>query len=292
MAIKKAGKEKKASMIDIIRKRVENAAGSGMIFIKVKDKEKKRVRILTDMDDFICVTMHDNYKMGVGFPCFTYFGKKDCPFCNTDKYGKSDGYRTRDLFIFTVYDYESKEVKLMMEAANDCSPIPTMLDFYETHGTLCDRDYVISRRGTGFDTSYTLIPGDKKRFKGEDNFEAMDEKEVFEKLKDRYFEKMKAVLKKIKDGTFGLEEDLDDDDEDEKPKKKNKPEVKPKKKAKKPVDDDDDDDDYFDDEDDEIPFDADEDEDDEDEDEDEDDDDEEEEVKPKKKLKNKLKKRK
>lgn len=224
-------KETKLSMVNIIKQKVEQAAGSGLVFMKVKDKEKKRVRFLTDLDDSIQVTFHDNFKLGVGNPCYKYFGRKACPFCGKDK---SEGYRTRDLFIFSVYDYESKEIKLMMEAANDCSPIPAMLDFYETHGTICDRDYIISRRGKMIDTSYTLIPGDKKRFKGDGTFEALSEDEIFEKLKERYLTKMKNILQKIEDGTFGAEEDLDNDDEPKQKSQKLKNLKKKKSKSKKP----------------------------------------------------------
>src|SRR4030042_3157582 len=204
-------KEAKVSMVDLIRQKVEQSAGTGMIFLKVKDKEKRKVRVLTELDDVVVVSFHDSYKFGVNQPCYKYFGKKTCPLCDKTK---DDGFRTRDIFMFSVYDYESKEVKIMAEAANDCSPLPAMLDFYETHGTMCDRDYTISRRGKSFDTSYTLIPGDKSKFRGKD-INGLDEDEVFDKLKERYLSKMKDVLKKIKNGTLEIEVNKEDEEEEE-----------------------------------------------------------------------------
>jgi hypothetical protein len=109
-----------------------------------------------------------------------------------------------------------------------------MLENFEEFGTLTDRDYIVKRRGKGFDTSYTLIPGSERPFKGAKKFKALDEDEVFEKLKERYLSKMKDILKKIKNGTFDdEEEDLEEDEEEFKPRKKSKNIKLPRKKTKK-----------------------------------------------------------
>ena len=228
--MRKRRKEAKKSMVDIMKERINKSAGGSMFFLKFKNNEKRRIRFLTDVNEAMLVTFHDNFKKGVGNPCYKYFGRSSCPFCNKTK---EDGYRTRDLFVFTVYDYETNEVKLITEAANDCSPIPHMLENFEEFGTLTDRDYIVKRRGKGFDTSYTLIPGSERPFKGVKKFKALDEDEVFEKLKERYLSKMKDILKKIKNGTFDDEEDLEDDEEEFKPRKKSKNIKLPRKKTKK-----------------------------------------------------------
>ena len=276
-------KEKKQSMVDIMRQRIEKSAGGGQIFFKISDGEKKRVRFLTELTDATMITMHDKYSEGVNFPCPKYFGKK-CPICGDTE------YRTRDKFVLALYDYEAKEIKIMMEAANDMTPVPHLINFYEEYGTILDRDFIIKRKGKQLSTSYTLIPGAEGRFKGAKKFKALTEDEIFEKLEEKYGAKITEFLK-----NYGNDDDdfEDDDYEEETPKKKkvvakNKAKNKAKAKVKEYEEYFDDDEDYEDDEDDE-----DEDEDD-DYDDDEDDYEEEEEeiVKPKKAKSKRTKKRK
>lgn len=238
----KRRKEAKKSMVDVMKDRINKSAGGAAMFLKFKDNEKRRVRFLTDINDSFFVTFHDNFDKGVGNPCYKYFGRSKCPFCNKTK---EEGYRTRDLFVFSVFDYETGEVKLIMEAANDWSPVPHMVENFEENGTICDRDYIIKRRGKSFDTAYTLIGQNLQPFKGARKFKALDEDEVFDKLKDRYLDKMKEILKKIKNGTFDDDLENDDYEEESTPKKIRKIQKSKSKKTKfEKYYDDDYDDDY------------------------------------------------
>jgi len=145
------------SLLDQIKERIANAGKSRKHIFFVKDGQKRRVRFLTDMENGLKVTFHDKYGE-VNTPCLKQYGKA-CEFCGVE------GLRTRDQFAWCIYDYEAKEVRILMHAPNAFSPIPQLIEYYETHGTLLDRDYTISRRGSGTDTSYAVIAGDKGKFR-------------------------------------------------------------------------------------------------------------------------------
>jgi hypothetical protein len=166
------------------------------------------------MDEGMEVKFHDSFERGINVPCQEIYGK-DCPYC------EEEDLRTRSQYIWSVYDYEAKEVKLFMFAVNNCSPIPALMALYETYGTLTDRDYVISVTGKQQNKSFTVVPMDKNKFRNE-------------KVK-AYSEK--AILKMLAKA-FPADESEDDEEdyeeEDEKPTKKSQ-----KASTKKAQDEDD-----------------------------------------------------
>lgn len=187
-------------------------------FLFVKDGVKTRVRFLTDMEDGLEVPFHDSFAMGVNVPCQEVFGRP-CKYCEDEE------LRTRNQYVWSVYDYESKEVKLLMYPVNNCSPVPALASLYESYGTLTDRDYEIKRIGKGQNTTYSVIPLEKKRFRNE-RVKAMSEQ---------------AILKAI-DKAYPADNSEDfEDEEDEKPKKakgrKSKKEEPVRGKMAEPEDD-------------------------------------------------------
>lgn len=169
-------------------------------FLFFKDGTKKRVRFLTDMEDGMSITFHDSYSLGINVPCQEEF-KRDCPYC------ENEGLRTRPMFIWSVYDYEDKEVKLLMFPVNNFTPIPSLTSMYETYGTLLDRDYEIKQTGSQQNKSFSVVPLDKNKF--------MNRK--VKPLSD-------SEILKIVDKAYPADnnEDFGDDEEEEKPKKKSK----------------------------------------------------------------------
>ena len=127
------------------------------------------------------------------------------------------------MYVWSVYDYESKEVKLLMAATNNCSPVPALASLYESYGTLCDRDYEIKRIGKGQNTTYSVIPLEKLKFRNT-KVKAMSEQ---------------AMLKCI-DKAYPADNSEDfDEEEEEKPRNKtkgNKTNNKPKAKQKEAED--------------------------------------------------------
>lgn len=255
-------KEKSKGMLEVIKNKIANSGkGFGDIF-GLSDGKKAKIRFLSDFEDTVPVNLHDKWGELMPQICFKYLGKK-CEYCDRDD------IRTRENYVWTIYDYEQKKVLLFMYPATDSSPIPGMISAYETYGTLLDRDYVITRKGSGKDTKYVVMPLDKSKFKNH-KARALTEDEIYEKL-------------------FGMTnidlDDLEDLDEDE---------LEDDEELEEDEDVDEDEDEFDEDEDDED----DEEEEDETEDEDEDDyeeDEEEEEVKqkkPSKRRQQKLKRRK
>lgn len=210
-------------LISKIKNDVKRSGSNKRKLVYFRDGSKLRVRFLTDMDDGMEVKFHDNFEAGINIPCQETFGR-DCPYCEDE-----DSVRTRSQYIWSVWNYEAKEVQLFMFPVNNCSPIPALIAMYETYGTLCDRDYVITQVGKQQNKTFSVVPMDKNKFRNE-KAKPFSEKGVF----------------KILDKAFPFDDDEIDDEEYEVEDKKSK---KAKAKSKKYDDDYDDDvDDTFDDE--------------------------------------------
>lgn len=149
-----------AGLINQIKNDVKKAGTNKGKFIYFREGQKQRVRFLVDMDDGMEVKFHDSFEQGINAPCQEIFGR-DCPYCD------DDSLRTRSQYIWSVYNYEAKEVQLFMFPVNNCTPIPALMSMYEEFGTLTDRDYVISVQGKAQNKSYTVVPMDKVKFRNE-----------------------------------------------------------------------------------------------------------------------------
>lgn len=208
-------------LVDKIKQDVKKSGQNKGKFMYFREGQKVRVRFLTDMDDGMEVTFHDSFEAGVNVPCQELFGR-NCPYCD------DDSLRTRSQYIWSVWDYEAKEVKLFMFPVNNCSPIPALMAMYENYGTICDRDYVISVSGKQQNKTFSVVPMDKVRFRNEKAKAYSD----------------KSILKMLDKAWPCDASSDDDDDEDETPKKRPaKSSGKAKPKAK-PEPEDDDEDDY------------------------------------------------
>ena len=212
-------------LIDKMKQDIAKSGGNRGKLIYVRPDSKVRVRFLTDMDDGFEVTFHDSYAKGVNVPCQEQYGRS-CPYCD------DEDLRTRSMYVWSVWDYEAKEVKLFMFAVNNCSPIPQLMAFYENYGTITDRDYVIGKTGKGTSTAYNVIPQDKNKFRNA-KAKPYTERQVLKMLDKAY-------------PATDLEYD-DSEDEDEKPTTKRaakQKESKPKKQEESWESDDSEDMDY------------------------------------------------
>lgn len=225
----------KDGLLNSIKRDVEKAGSNrGKIFF-VGSGNKSRIRFLNDMDDGNIISFHDRWEPSLNVPCEKNFNEDaECPYCD------QEGIRTRDMYCWSIWDYDNNEVKLFMYAANNCSPVPSLVAMFENYGTLIDRDFSISRSGKGTDTSYTLVPLDKGQFRN---------------TKAKPYS-LKALLKIVHEAYPGGE-DADDginiegkdyeDEEEEKPVKASKKPAtasKPKEKDNTPWDDEDSTEDY------------------------------------------------
>lgn len=145
-------------LVDKIKSDVKKSGSNkGKIFF-VRDGQKARVRFLADMDDGIEVVFHDSFEQGINVPCREHFGK-ECKYC------EDDSLRTRSNYAWPVYNYENKEVQILMYPVNNYTPVPALMAMYETYGTLTDRDYVIGVTGKQQSKTFSVIPMDKQKFR-------------------------------------------------------------------------------------------------------------------------------
>ena len=206
-------------LVDKIKADVKKSGQNKSKFIYFREGTKQRIRFLNDMDDGMEVTFHDSFAESINVPCQEHFGRS-CPYCD------DENLRTRSQYIWSVWNYETKEVQLFMFPVNNCSPIPALMAMYENYGTITDRDYVISVSGKQQNKTFSVVPMDKVKFRNE-------------KAKP-YSEK--SILKML-DKAFPCD-DNDEEDEDEVPKKRAPKSTSDKKSRKNEPEEDEDDDDY------------------------------------------------
>lgn len=198
-------------ILDSIKRDAKKSGQNKGKFIYFREGQKQRVRFLQDMDEGMEVTWHDSFEQGINVPCQELFGRP-CKYC------EDDTLRTRQQYIWSVWNYETKEVQLFMFAVNNCSPIPALVAMYETYGTLMDRDYVISVSGKQQNKTFSVVPMDKVKFRN---------------TKAKPFSK-KAVLQML-DKAWPSD---DSDSDDEITSKKSKPKTKVEDDYEDDVDDD------------------------------------------------------
>lgn len=208
-------------LVDDIKNQVKKSGTNKGKFLYFKSGTKVRVRFLDDMEDGHKVKFHDSYTAGINVPCQETFDR-ECPYCDDDE------LRTRDQYAWSVWDYDAKEVKILMAPVNQCSPVPALVSMYEAYGTLCDRDYVITKSGQQQSTTFSVVPMDKAKFRNE-KAKALSES---------------AFLKTL-DKAFPCEDEDDDDYEEEVSKKKSSKKKKPEPEDDEWEDNDNEDVDYY-----------------------------------------------
>lgn len=211
-------------LVDKIKADVKKSGQNKSKFIYFREGTKVRVRFLTDMDDGMEVTFHDSFEKSLNVPCQEHFNRT-CPHCD------DDSLRTRSQYVWSVYNYDTKEVQLFMFPVNNCTPIPALMAMYENYGTITDRDFVISVSGKQQNKTFSVVPMDKVKFRN-------DKAKPFSE---------KAILKML-DKAFPCDTDDEDDEEDEAPKKRAPKSTGNTKKSKKYEPEEDEDEDTYDDE--------------------------------------------
>lgn len=167
-----------AISLGAIKNEIAKSGASKGKFLFFKEGSKSRIRFLVDFEDGMEIPFHDSFELGVNVPCQEIFGR-ECEYCN------NQDLRTRNQYAWSVYDYEQKEVKILMAAVNNCSPVPAIASAFESYGTLTDRDYDIRRTGKGQNTTYTVMPMDKMKFRNT-KIKAMSDEAIKKALDKAY----------------------------------------------------------------------------------------------------------
>lgn len=195
-----------ANVLDMMKQKVAQSGGSRKEILYFKEGTKKRIRFLQEFDTGYHFQFHSDFNTKLYDMCKDPEDHEDCPYCQSN-------VPLKDEFAYSVFDYDSNEVKIFKFRVTSQSPAPALIEMFEQFGTIMDRDYTIKKVGKGTGSSYVVTPLDKEKFRGKGK--AYSEKEVLKILKEAY-------------GNEALNKD--DDDEDEAPKKSKK---KDKKKVKK-----------------------------------------------------------
>lgn len=205
-------------ILDKIKSDVKKAGTNKGKIMFFREGVKVRVRFLSDIDEGMEVVFHDSYEAGINVPCQEAFGRS-CEYCD------NEDLRTRSMYAWSVWDYEAKEIKIILAAVNNCSPVPAFMALYEQYGTMVDRDYVISVSGKMQNKSFSVIPMDKVKFRNskakplsEDKileildkaYPADDSDEEEDKPVKKSSKKSTNKSKKKEDEEWDDEEDLED----------------------------------------------------------------------------------
>lgn len=182
-------------LLDKIKSDVKKSGSSKGKLFYVKDGTKCRIRFLDDMEDGLEIPFHDSFERGINVPCREVYGKS-CPYC------EDEDLRTRSQYIWNVYNYDAKEVQLFMYPVNSFSPIPALVAMHENYGTLTDRDYVISRTGKQTNTSYSVVPMDKVKFRN-DKAKPYSKNQILKMIQKAYPEDTDEDEDDIEENTSG-----------------------------------------------------------------------------------------
>lgn len=195
-------------IIGSIKNQAAKSGGNKEKILYVKADSKVRIRFLQELDDGYEFTFHDSYAEGINAICQEELGK-NCPLCG------NEDLRTRSLYAWSVYNYDTKKVEVMLYAVNQCTPVQSLVSMSENYNTIMDRDYVLSKSGKGQSTTYTVIPQDKQKFR---NTKASPyTKSAILKILDKAYplsDEFKEDDDEDDDIDF-VEEDLDEEDEEE-----------------------------------------------------------------------------
>lgn len=208
------------SLLNDIKNAVKQSGSNKGKMVYFKPGVKVRIRFLSNMEEGVKILFHDSFEKGINIPCQELYGRK-CPL------HEDEDLRHRDMFAWSVWDYEAKEVKILLAAVNNCSPIPALVGMYDTYGSMTDRDYIITKNGSQMNTTFSVVPMDKVKF---NNAKAKPLSET----------KLLAVIDKAFPAD-SYEED-DEEDEDEVPVKKKPAKKAPAKRKPEPEPEEDEDD--------------------------------------------------
>ena len=172
----------------------------------------KRVRFLQELDTGYVFEFHNDWAANILELCKDPEDHENCPLCE-------QGIKIYENFAWSVWDYDSNSVRILLFKANGVSPIPSFIEMYEEFGTIMDRDYKIKKVGQGQGGSFVVTPLDKERFNNK---------------KAKPF--TKKQMQEILDKAYAKQEVEDDEDEEEDEEevtsKKSKKQAKKKKQKK------------------------------------------------------------
>lgn len=150
-------------LISQIKSDISRSGSSREKILYIGADKKVRIRFLNELDDGYSFVFHQLWDDGINCLCPKELDEdNDCMYCNDTK---NEKLRTYKMYAWSVYNFETSKVEIALFKVNRCSPVQQLIELSENYGTIMDRDYVIAKKGSGFDVSFTVIPQDKSKFK-------------------------------------------------------------------------------------------------------------------------------
>ena len=193
--------------LNLIKKMKENIAKSGSSqrdVMYIAADSVKRVRFLQELDQGFEFQFHSNWDPKIYTLCKDPEDHENCELCE-------QGIGIIENFVWSVWDYDSNSVRLLVFKASGISPVPSLIEMYEEFGTIMDRDYKIKKVGKGMGSSFVVTPLDKAKFNNK-------------KAKAKTELEVKDIFEKA--FPYGESDDEDEDDTEESKKAKKSPEEK------------------------------------------------------------------
>lgn len=164
----------------------KGGSGGPSRFLKLADGESVTLRFLQELDEAGKNYSSDRGEL-IGF--YEHMDPEDytkafkctaetegrCAGCERVPANKKWRAKGRLLGNVMVRGKEGDEVKIFATGLSSKGLAPTLVEYASDYGTLCDRDYKLTRRGEGINTTYTLLPRDVSAFvKGDKDAELID----------------------------------------------------------------------------------------------------------------------
>jgi hypothetical protein len=200
--------------VNKLRKKLKKGGGGGQYLSRIPSESSLVVRFLTEPDEWVEYYEHyDENSDPRYYPC-----SDDCKGCDA-------GDKSSQRYLANALDIDENKVVPLVLPKTVASSI---LKKYDKFKTLLDRDYELSRTGTGMDTEYDAIPESPTRMNLR-RFEALD---------------LWGLLMSQLDSADEDDDEDDDDDFEEKPtRRRSRPTSPASRQMSKRRDDDDEDDD-------------------------------------------------
>lgn len=198
------------SLIDSMKERIKNSGANKKEVFYIAPDSKRRIRFLQELDSGFEFKFHSHWNKGINALCAETYGKT-CPYCNDD----DEEMKEYTNYAFSIFDYDSNDVKILLYKATGLTPLPAFIDFFDEYGTIMDRDYTIKKSGKGMSGNITVLPGERTTFRNA-------------KAKPYTKKQIISILQKA----FPVNDEDYSDDEDDDSSKSKKSEKKSKKKEK------------------------------------------------------------
>ena len=91
----------------------------------------KRVRFLQELDTGFTFQFHNDWNAGILELCKDPEDHENCKLCE-------QGIKVYENFAWSVWDYDSNAVRILLFKASGISPIPAFIEMYEEFGTIME----------------------------------------------------------------------------------------------------------------------------------------------------------